>query len=98
MITQALGDGLALPVAFAREIDGYMLWVWHPIRDHPEALAGTLSHPNTEDSRRPKATFLGVATPGLLCNNLVAIIKGKAALIFRRGTERLAPWIAFFNK
>jgi hypothetical protein len=98
MGTQALGDGLALSVALAREIDRHMLWVWHHIKDDPEALAGTLSHQNPKDSHRLKAAFLGVATPGLLCSNLAAIIKGKAALILRRGTERLAPWIASFSK
>jgi hypothetical protein len=45
-----------------------------------------------------KAAFLGVATPGLLRSNLVAIIEGKAALILRRGPERLAPWMATRNK
>jgi hypothetical protein len=98
MITQALGDGLALPIALAGEIDRHMLWVWHPIRDDPEALAGTLSHQNPKDSHRLKAAFLGVATPGLFRSNEAAIIEGKAALILRRGTERLAAWTATRNK
>ncbi|MFM6130660.1 MAG: hypothetical protein ACKPBV_18375, partial [Sphaerospermopsis kisseleviana] len=93
MVTQALGDGLALPVALAREIDRYMLWVWHPISDDPEPLAGTLSHQNPKDTHRLKAAFLGVPTPGLLCSNLVSIIERKVALILRRGTEGLAAWI-----
>jgi hypothetical protein len=98
MVTQTLRDGLALPVALTCEIDRYMLRIWHPIRDDPEALAGTLSHQHPKDSHRLKLAFLGVATPGLLRSNEAAIIEGKAVLILRRGPERLASWMATRNK
>ncbi len=47
MVPQALGDGFALAVALACEIDGHMFRVWHSIGNDPEAHVITFNDQNS---------------------------------------------------
>ncbi|WP_254992646.1 hypothetical protein [Cyanobium sp. Cruz CV11-17] len=75
-----------------------MLRVWHSIRNDPEAFTFTFTDQNSKDTHRLPDAFHGVTMPGQFCGNPAAIIEGKEALILRRGSKRLATWVAPLNK
>jgi hypothetical protein len=69
VVPQALGDGFALAVALACEIDGHMFRVWHSIGNDPEAHVITFNDQNSKDTHLLSVAFHGVTTPGPFCGN-----------------------------